>query len=183
MAKTSKRVRQARPAKYKTREYSRCRRCGRPRAVLPQVRHLPDLPAGARPQRVHPRHDQVQLVRLTAMSMTDPDRRLPHADPQRHHRRPRDRRDPVVEAQARDGPDPARAGLHRRLRASRRPTRTARASSSRIRLKYTDDRRSAISGLRRVSRPGQRRYVAARRDPEGPGRHGHRDRLDVAAAS
>jgi small subunit ribosomal protein S8 len=29
----------------------------------------------------------------------------------------------------------------------------------RVRLKYTDDRRSAISGLRRVSRPGQRNYV------------------------
>lgn len=28
----------------------------------------------------------------------------------------------------------------------------------RVHLKYTDDRRSAISGLRRVSRPGQRRY-------------------------
>jgi small subunit ribosomal protein S14 len=33
MAKVSQRVRQARPAKYKTREYSRCRRCGRARAV------------------------------------------------------------------------------------------------------------------------------------------------------
>ncbi|HWI22433.1 MAG TPA: 30S ribosomal protein S8 [Baekduia sp.] len=31
----------------------------------------------------------------------------------------------------------------------------------RIQLKYTADRRSAISGLRRVSRPGQRRYVHA----------------------
>lgn len=30
-----------------------------------------------------------------------------------------------------------------------------------IRLKYTDDRRSAISGLRRVSRPGRRTYVQA----------------------
>jgi small subunit ribosomal protein S8 len=30
-----------------------------------------------------------------------------------------------------------------------------------IRLKYTDDRRSAISGLKRVSRPGQRTYVQA----------------------
>ena len=29
----------------------------------------------------------------------------------------------------------------------------------RITLKYTDDRRSAISGLRRVSRPGQRSYA------------------------
>src|SRR5207302_10866219 len=28
-----------------------------------------------------------------------------------------------------------------------------------IRLKYTDDRRSAISGMRRVSRPGRRTYV------------------------
>ena len=29
-----------------------------------------------------------------------------------------------------------------------------------IRLKYTEDRRSAISGLRRVSRPGQRTYTS-----------------------
>lgn len=35
-----------------------------------------------------------------------------------------------------------------------------------IRLKYTDDRRSAISGLRRVSRPGQRTYVDARHIPK-----------------
>ena len=33
MAKTSQRVNQARPAKFKTRGYTRCRRCGRPRAV------------------------------------------------------------------------------------------------------------------------------------------------------
>jgi small subunit ribosomal protein S8 len=30
----------------------------------------------------------------------------------------------------------------------------------RVFLKYTPDRRSVITGLRRVSRPGQRRYVA-----------------------
>jgi small subunit ribosomal protein S8 len=30
----------------------------------------------------------------------------------------------------------------------------------RITLKYTDDRGSVISGMRRVSRPGRRRYVA-----------------------
>jgi small subunit ribosomal protein S14 len=33
MAKTSLRVKASRPAKFKTREYSRCRRCGRSRAV------------------------------------------------------------------------------------------------------------------------------------------------------
>ena len=35
-----------------------------------------------------------------------------------------------------------------------------------IRLKYTDDRRSAISGLRRVSRPGRRTYVDAKHIPK-----------------
>jgi small subunit ribosomal protein S14 len=33
MAKKSKIIRQQRPPKYQTRAYSRCRRCGRPRAV------------------------------------------------------------------------------------------------------------------------------------------------------
>ena len=35
-----------------------------------------------------------------------------------------------------------------------------------IRLKYTEDRRSAISGLRRVSRPGSRTYVDAKHIPK-----------------
>jgi small subunit ribosomal protein S8 len=39
----------------------------------------------------------------------------------------------------------------------------------RVTLKYTDDRRPAISGLRRVSRPGQRRYVAANGIPKVQG--------------
>jgi small subunit ribosomal protein S14 len=34
MAKTSQRVRQSRPNKYKTREYNRCKRCGRSRAYF-----------------------------------------------------------------------------------------------------------------------------------------------------
>ena len=38
-----------------------------------------------------------------------------------------------------------------------------------VRLKYTTDRRSAIQGLRRVSRPGQRRYVPAPRIPKVQG--------------
>lgn len=39
----------------------------------------------------------------------------------------------------------------------------------RVTLKYTDDRRSAISGLKRVSRPGQRRYVPASGIPKVQG--------------
>ncbi|MDC4163278.1 type Z 30S ribosomal protein S14 [Mycoplasma bradburyae] len=33
MAKTSLKVKQSRPAKFKVRAYSRCKRCGRPHAV------------------------------------------------------------------------------------------------------------------------------------------------------
>src|SRR5205085_11023259 len=39
--------------------------------LLPQVRALPPLPAGARPQGLHPRHDQVELVIHRDM-LTDP---------------------------------------------------------------------------------------------------------------
>ena len=35
-----------------------------------------------------------------------------------------------------------------------------------VRLKYTENRTSVISGLRRVSRPGQRTYVDARHIPK-----------------
>ncbi len=37
---------------------------------------------------------------------------------------------------------------------------TAKGEVIRIELKYTDDRRPVISGMRRVSRPGRRRYVS-----------------------
>lgn len=33
MAKTSLKVKQSRPAKFSTREYTRCERCGRPHSV------------------------------------------------------------------------------------------------------------------------------------------------------
>jgi small subunit ribosomal protein S8 len=39
------------------------------------------------------------------------------------------------------------------------PTPERPAELIRVTLKYTEDRRSAISGLKRVSRPGQRTYV------------------------
>ena len=36
----------------------------------------------------------------------------------------------------------------------------------RVKLKYTDDRRSVISGLQRVSRPGRRNYTHSREVPK-----------------
>ena len=99
------------------------------------------------------------------MSMTDPDSRLPHARAQRDPRCARDRRDPRVQTEERARADPRRAGLHRLLSvvagARRRPGELIQ-----IRLKYTEDRRSAISGLRRVSRPGRRTYVDAKHIPK-----------------
>jgi small subunit ribosomal protein S8 len=41
------------------------------------------------------------------------------------------------------------------------PTPDRPSEIIRVTLKYTEDRRSAISGLRRVSRPGQRHYAGA----------------------
>ena len=49
------------------------------------------------------------------------------------------------------------------------PTAERPAELIAVRLKYTDDRRSAISGLRRVSRPGQRHYVRAGEIPKVQG--------------
>ena len=47
------------------------------------------------------------------------------------------------------------------------PEREERAGALiEIRLKYTEDRRSAISGLRRVSRPGRRTDVDAKHIPK-----------------
>jgi small subunit ribosomal protein S8 len=39
----------------------------------------------------------------------------------------------------------------------------------RVNLKYTSDRRSAINGLRRVSRPGKRHYAGAKELPKVQG--------------
>src|SRR4051794_37448354 len=42
---------------------------------------------------------------------------------------------------------------------------TAVGEVLRITLRYTDDRRSVITGLRRVSRPGRREYVSSTKVP------------------
>ena len=48
----------------------------------------------------------------------------------------------------------------------------------RVTLKYTDDRRSAITGLKRVS-SGAAPLRQPHADPQGPGRHGDGDRVHV----
>jgi small subunit ribosomal protein S8 len=46
---------------------------------------------------------------------------------------------------------------------------TAVGESIRIKLKYTDDRDPVISGMRRISRPGRRRYVGGDNVPRVQG--------------
>jgi small subunit ribosomal protein S8 len=47
-----------------------------------------------------------------------------------------------------------------------RPAENAAGDRIHIRLKYTDNRTSVISGLKRVSRPGRRTYVDAKHVPK-----------------
>ena len=46
------------------------------------------------------------------------------------------------------------------------PTEGSAGEKILVRLKYTDNRTSVISGLRRVSRPGQRTYVDSKHIPK-----------------
>ena len=52
-----------------------------------------------------------------------------------------------------------------RRRAGSRPSR-AEFETLRVRLKYTEDRDSVISGLKRVSKPGRRQYATAEQLPK-----------------
>ena len=76
MAKKALVQKQQGKPKFKVRAYTRCQRCGRPKAVyrkfglcricLREMVHageVPGVPAGARPRRRDPRRDQGQLVR------------------------------------------------------------------------------------------------------------------------
>ena len=48
-----------------------------------------------------------------------------------------------------------------RPRTKRKTRRGSEFEMVRVRLKYTEDRRPVISGLKRVSKPGRRRYVGS----------------------
>src|SRR4051795_6038061 len=133
-----------------------------PRRVS-QVRPVPDLPARAGPQRLHPRHDEVELV--VHMSMTDPIAdfltrirngimaahetvEIPSSKLKQEMARILTEQGYIEGFEVVPG-EPGRAG-----------------DRIVVKLKYTESRESVISGLRRISRPGRRTYVDSRSIPK-----------------
>ena len=147
---------------------------------VPQVRRVPDLPARARAQRLHPRHDEVELVTLHVDDR--PDRRLPHPPAQRRQGAAPRRRDPVLEAQARAGADPQGAGLHRGLRGPAADRRGARRADQRHAEVHERPQAGDLRAAARLaSRPAH--LCRPRAHPPDPGRDGHGDHLHLHAAS
>ena len=124
---------------------------------LPQVRRVPDLPARAGAQRLHPRHDEVELV--SAMSMTDPIAdfltRMRNAAKAQHH----DVTMPSSKLKRELARILKEQGYIEAYEVARRRRRAGRASRSRSRSSTPQARKPVITGLQRVSRPGQRTYV------------------------
>ncbi|CAA9491404.1 MAG: SSU ribosomal protein S8p (S15Ae), partial [uncultured Solirubrobacteraceae bacterium] len=105
-------------------------------------------------------------------------RGLPHPDPQRHPGRPRDGRHALVQAQAGDGPRPARAGLHRGLRRRAAPSGQRRRAPDRPAEVHGRPRLGHLRPQARLA-PGPADLRRLEVGPEGPRRHGHRDRLHL----
>ena len=73
---------------------------------------------------------------------------------------------PASQAQDRAGPDPREQGYIEGFDDASTARRGDAGEQIVVRLKYTENRTSVISGLRRVSRPGQRTYVDAKHIPK-----------------
>ena len=129
---------------------------------LPQVRPVPDLPARSRPQGLRPRHDEVELV--TEM-LTDP-----IADYLTRVRNALRADHPEVEVPAsRLKKEMSRILVEQGYVNSYEVEPTSVGESIKISLKYTEDRDPVIQGMRRISRPGRRRYVGGGEVPRVQG--------------
>ena len=142
---------------------------------LPQVRSLPDLPARARARGLHPRHDQVELVRRRTM-LTDPIAdmltRIRNANRALHETTD----DADLPPEGRDRPRPQGRGLHQGL-----PRRT------RARAFDTLGGRAQVRAKPRAGHHRPAPHLEARTPrlrPEGPPparprRDGHGDHVHV----
>ena len=120
--------------KFRVRAYTRCQRCGRPRAVYKRVPALPHLlpRAGARGRAAGGDEGLMVTKAKFASNVSDPVGRPAHPDPQREPGVQGRPRGAGVQVERGDPEDPGAGGLHRRLRPRGRGHRAA----FRIRLKY-----------------------------------------------
>ena len=171
-----------------------------PQGRLPQVRPVPDLPAGDGPPRRaarrhqellvthHPQHDRYRSPRdrgakprrertETAMTMTDPIAdmltRLRNAN-QAYH-------DSVAMPYSKLKQGVAEILKQEGYITSFEVARTTRAlvgKTLEIQLKYGRNRERSIAGVRRISKPGLRVYAKSHRPAQGARRPRRRDHLD-----
>ena len=150
------------PAKYKTRAYTRCRRCGRPRAVYRKFGVCRICLRELAHNGLHPRHDEAQLV-VPPCRMTDPIAdfltRIRNAirPPTRRSRCPRRK----LKAEL------ARILTSRATSVATDRRRPARAAGEVIsHLKYTEDRRRRSRGCGASRGRASRTYVDAKHIPK-----------------
>ncbi len=137
MATTAKIAKETKKLKFDVRYRNRCRICGRPRGVLPQVRPLPHPSAGPGAAGLPAGRHQGELVGPCPSSEERernehdrPDRGPAEPDPQRPDRQARPARRADLEAQARGREAPQGRGLHQELPGDRGARRWAPCASS-----------------------------------------------------
>ena len=170
-------VKQARPQRFKVRNYSRCNRCGRPRAVFRKFGLCRICLRELAHQGAHPRHDEVELVGDTMLTdpVADMLTRIRNANKALQDRVVM----PTSQAEGRDRPPPEggglRQGLPRRARRVVRPPR--RRAQVRPQPRARDHRPEARleAGSPRLRAQGP---PAARAR-----RHGHRDPVHLEPVS
>ena len=159
MAKKSLIVKAARPQKYRTRQYSRCNRCGRPRAVYKKFGLCRICLRELAHEGVIPGMTKLELVRSH-----DADRSCSghaHADPERQQGATGVRLDAVLAHEGRDRPLLKDEGYIKDYRVEKGESFDTLV----VELKFGPNRERVITDLKRVSKPGRRIYAKKDRLP------------------
>ena len=172
MAKKSLIEKSRKPQRYKVRAYTRCNRCGRPRAVYKKFGLCRICLRELAHEGVDPRHDQVELVgaacRPTRSQTCSPGSATPTRRCTSAPRcRPRALKSEIARLLKEEG-------YIRDFRRSSTRSETP-FDTLVIELKFGRNRERVITDLKRVSKPGRRVYARKDRLPRVLGGHGHRD--------
>ncbi len=156
MARLAKIAKTHKKPKFKVRVRNRCRVCGRARAVHPQVPDVQNLfpRYGAQGRNSRRRESKLVGEKMQTDPIADFLTRIRNAAAAKHQR---------VDVPA----SKLKAEIARILKEEgyistfKMVDENKTRKMLRVFLKYTPDRRSVISGVKRISRPGSRRYLGA----------------------